>query len=843
MRLNTSAASNGAASTFAYILIKIKLHKTMNKLLGLAALLLAQQLHAQQQQAPAYPLVTHDPYFSIWSASDDLTASATRHWTGAEQPIVGMVKVDGTTYRVLGKQGEHFDGIVPAADEKKYTVSFTETAPAADWMSPAFVDKDWQTGEAPFTNDKHMSGTQWNTRDIWVRRSFNLTNIPAEPLFLKINHDDNAEVYINGTKAYSYEGWLNHTQYFPISDDVKKLLKKGKNVLAIHVTNTQGGAYLDAGISVKPKNALADNIRTAVQKSVQLTATQTTYTFTCGKVDLTLNFLSPLLLKDLDLLSRPVSYISYKVQSNDGAQHDVQVYFGASSALATNTAGQEVTAQQLTSNGLSILKTGTTEQAILAKKGDDLRIDWGYLYVAVPKEANATQTVTTDGDAIASFVGKPKTVARGKQLMLNTVVKLGKVGAESKEQVILVGYDDIYSIQYFGTNLRPWWKKDDTFTIEKELAAASKDYGSILARCNTFDKQLYADATKAGGDTYAKLCVIGYRQSIAAHKLVKSPEGEILFLSKENFSNGCINTVDVTYPSAPLFLIYNPDLMKGMTNGIFYFSESGKYTEPYAAHDLGTYPLANGQVYGEGMPVEESGNMIILTAAIAKAEGNADYAKKHWKTLSTWADYLLKEGFDPANQLCTDDFAGHLARNANLSVKAIVGLGCYAMLADQLGEKATADKFRTAAKNMVPNWMKLADDGDHYTLAFERKGTWSQKYNLVWDKVLGLDLFPKAVYDKEIRYYLTQQKDFGLPLDSRKTYTKSDWILWTAALTDNQADFDALITPVYKYATETTSRVPISDWHETTDGKMVGFQARSVVGGYFMEMLEKKLSK
>jgi hypothetical protein len=478
---------------------------------------------------------------------------------------------------------------------------------------------------------------------------------------------------------------------------------------------------------------------------------------------------------------------------------------------------------------------------VLQKKGDDLRIDWGYMYVAVPTATSVKQSISSGNEQLNAFAANAGNISTGKHLLLNTNVQMGKVGSKEKEQLILIGYDDIYAIQYFGKNLQPWWKLSAGSTIEKQLSLAATEYPSIIQKCETLNKTIYDDALKAGGEKYAKLCELAYRQSIAAHKLVKSPEGEILFLSKENYSNGSINTVDITYPSAPLFLAYNPELLKGMMNGIFYYSESGKWAKPFPAHDIGTYPLANGQTYGEDMPVEECGNMVILMAAIAKAEGNANYAKKHWKTLNTWADFLSREGFDPANQLCTDDFAGHLARNANLSLKAIVALGGYAQLAKQLGETEIADKYARITKDMVTKWMQMADDGDHYALTFDKKGTWSQKYNLVWDKVLGMNYFPKEVFEKEIKYYLTKQNEFGLPLDSRATYTKSDWVLWTSVLASDKKDFHSIVDPMFHYATQTTSNVPISDWHQTTTGKMVGFQARSVVGGYFIKVLEDKL--
>jgi hypothetical protein len=807
----------------------------------LLAIFLLGASFAQVRRAPAYPLIAHDTYFSIWSFTDTLNKSATKHWTGADHALLGFLQVGDTLYRFLGAPSKKYEAILPASDGAVQESRYTESDPGNNWMQIAFDDNSWKTGKGVFGRGNRFA-TSWAGNNIWTRRKFTLGKMPENPLYLKLMHDDNVEVYLNGTLIYEHKGWVHEYKYIPL-DNFRQLLKtSGENLLAIHCANTAGGQHLDAGIVQEQIDPNERNVVAARQIGREVRATQTIYKFVCGKTDLTVTFTSPLLMNDLALLSRPVSYISFAVRANDSKTRSAKILFTASTDLAVHEPSQAVMASEISTPNLSMLKAGTVEQPVLKRKGDNVRIDWGYLYVAAPRQFKPQQSVSSPAGTLVGKGNATNATAttEGQSLQLNTILQFDGLSSQPAEQYIMLGYDDGYSVQYFEQNLPAWWKQSAGASIEKELADAAAQYKSITGRCEAFDKKLYADALQSGGEEYAALCVLAYRQSISAHKLTKSPEGEILFLSKENFSNGSINTVDVTYPSAPLYLIYNPDLLKGMLNGIFYYSESGKWKKPFAAHDLGTYPLANGQTYGEDMPVEESGNMLILTAAIVKTENDIAYAKKHWLTLTTWVQYLEKEGFDPANQLCTDDFAGHLARNANLSVKAIVAIGAYAMLAEKMNQPDLAKKYRAIAKDMAQKWMQLAKDGDHYALTFNDKGTWSQKYNLVWDKLLGLDIFPAEVYQAEISFYRNKQNEYGLPLDSRKTYTKSDWILWTATLASKPDDFRELVKPVYKFALTTPSRVPLSDWHETTNGRQVGFQARSVVGGYFIKLLESR---
>jgi hypothetical protein len=587
------------------------------------------------------------------------------------------------------------------------------------------------------------------------------------------------------------------------------------------------------------------------QINLVVTPTQTLYRFQDAGVVLVLKFTTPMLPDDLDLLSRPITYVTWEATSDDGKPHQVQAMLALGGDVAVNTPDQAVVAHRASIGDLTALVIGSEAQPLLRSKGDDHRIDWGYLYLTAPGLTGAAignmATLTKSFAEVGKLPAKddaafPRPVSSGLP-SAGVSVEFNAVPDKPTSKLAIAAYDDLFSIQYMGKNLRPYWRRNG-MDAEKLIQAAASEYPSLMKRCYQFDVELMDALHKAGGSDYAEIGALAYRQCLAAQKVVADANGMPLAFSKENFSNGCIATADVFYPQLPQLLLTSPALAKAALVPMLNYAASDRWKFDFAPHDLGTYPQANGQVYGGGertekdqMPVEECGNLLILMAAVGRIDGNADFANQYWPVLTKWAKYLEAKGFDPENQLCTDDFAGHLAHNTNLSIKAIMGLGSYAMLAQMRGDTAESARVRKLAEEFASRWVKEADDGDHFKLTFDKPGTWSQKYNLVWDKLLGLGLFPKEVAQKEIAYYLTKQNKYGLPLDSRSTYTKLDWILWTATLADRDQDFKAIVAPVHKFLDESPSRVPMTDWYFTDSGKQQGFQARPVVGGVFIKML------
>ena len=666
-------------------------------------------------RAPAVPLITHDPMFSIWSFSDTLPGCVTRHWDGTRKHMFGLLTVDGILYQFMGNV---------ALDE------------------------------------------------------------------------------------YYHPGYRKMTQ---------------------------------TGCRIRPMT--------------------TTYTFDSERIGLELNFTSPLLLNDLDVLSRPITYISYRILPKDSQPHKVDIHFGFTGEFCVDRNDQEIFVDR-TPHSL-FFSSGTDR--MLKRSGDGHRIEWGEFHVIAPGWFSRVS-------CLQSFIDYLKGRYTDLDCFNNTVCVCRNPGPASYEPFtktpvfphyptiavnksydlreetisdhLAVGYNDIKSIQYFGENIEAYWRRNgDTFNdiINKSL----REYDSTMDKVRTFEEELLAKA-RTVSEEYADILSISYRQAIAAHKLTWH-EGKLQFFSKENYSNGCIATVDVTYPSVPLFLMYAPELVEGMLDPVFKLVEKGLWDYPFAPHDVGTYPLANGQMYGyhlwyvkendslsKQMPVEECGNMLLCVAAVCRAKQDLSYFRRHRAILTQWAEYLAEVGYDPENQLCTDDFAGHLAHNCNLSLKAICALGAFAQMLEDPQEAA---RYRSLAESMAARWEAEALDGDHYKLAFDQDGTWSMKYNMVWDKLLDLKLFSKQVYELELAYYKTKLNPYGLPLDSRSDYTKTDWQLWCVALFDDPDFTNEIVCRMHRFLQDSPDRVPFSDWIFTSQPRVRGFQARSVQGGLFIPLL------
>jgi hypothetical protein len=659
------------------------------------------------ERPPAVPLIVHNPYFSVWSMADHLTDQNTKHWTGHQQPIYGLARIDGKTWRFMGE----------------------------------------------------------DPRDV-----------PAMQ-----------------------------------------------------------------------------------QTSLQVTATHTIYQFQAGPVALTVTFFTPSFPRDLDVLSRPVTYLTVSATGDGG--NDLSVLIDVDPVIAVNTPDEAVTWGRSKAAGLTVLNTGSRDQRVLNRPGDDLRIDWGYFHLAAPDSegaqfalsANAMDSYLKTGALPGSDDMDMPRMPRDGAADLAVMLPFGKPGADPASRHVLLSYTEEYAIEYLGRKLRPYWQRNN-LSVQQMLADAETQLPALEARGQAFDKELATDLEAAGGPAYSQLAILSYRQTLGAHGFAADIDGTPLMFPKENFSNGCISTVDVLYPSSPFFLFFNPALLQAQLKPVMEYAALARWKWPFAPHDLGTYPLADGQVYGGGerteedqMPVEESGNLLILVAAMERELGNADFARQYWPQFTKWAEYLRTEGLDPANQLSTDDFAGHLAHNANLSIKAIEALAAYADLARAVGKPDVAAEYDKLAHGMATQWQTMALDpdttgGPHYKLAFDKSGTWSQKYNLVWDQILDLKLFPPQVRQTELAFYMKHINRFGLPLDNREDYTKLDWSVWTATLADKDhpEQFNAILTPVGDWINQGPTRVQLTDWYDTKTGKQIGFQARSVVGGVYIKALADK---
>ncbi|KAL1661464.1 hypothetical protein GGF50DRAFT_129457 [Schizophyllum commune] len=574
----------------------------------------------------------------------------------------------------------------------------------------------------------------------------------------------------------------------------------------------------------------------ATQKSVEITSTQSIYVMTAGAVDLTVTFLSPVEPTDLVKQSIPLSYLSLSAASNDGSAHSVQIYTDISAEWLSPGDGAQPVNWTL-GDGDVLSHTLSLQTQLNYEENNDM-IRHGSVYYSTAKTDGLTHMSGPDKSVRTLFVNS-SALDNSQDTTFRNVSDsfpvfafahdLGDVKDATEPIVMSIGLVREPAVQYVvsGNNMQDrslyfWTEYGSVGDLIKDFLG---DYKDALSRAQKLDEQIRSDASAISSD-YASITALSVRQALAAL--------EITTIS----SNGNTNTVDVIFPMWPLLMYLNPALGKYILLPALKYQATGQYPNKYSVHDMGThFPKAIGHNDGkdEAMPVEECGNMLIMALSYTQKANDHSLVNDYVDAFDQWTQFLIDEALVPASQLSTDDFAGHLENQTNLAIKGIIGIKAMSEIANTIGDKTTGSKYNDIASDYVSKWQDLAKsaEGDHTTLNYGNDSSWGLTYNLYADKLLGFNLFPSSIYDQQTAFYQKHTNTYGVPLDSRHTYTKSDWEIWTAAIMSDTNTRDMLISAVAQYAANGQNDAPFSDWYETTDGKVAGFRARPVVGGHF----------
>ncbi|KAF8165232.1 DUF1793-domain-containing protein [Crassisporium funariophilum] len=591
----------------------------------------------------------------------------------------------------------------------------------------------------------------------------------------------------------------------------------------------------------------------AAQKSSLFTSTQSVFVLSAGPVDLTVTFLSPVEPTDLVKQSIPFSYMAVSAASTDGVAHSVQVYSDISAEWVSGD--NSLMANWTTTTGNIIThQVQLTTQNIFTEVNDHTQ--YGSAFYSTANTVGATFQSGADVTVRAQFINNgrlPNTKDTAFRAVSNNwpvfglAHDLGTITTATAPVVYSVGHIRDPAIKYIvangATQSRSLFFWSQFATAADLITSFLGDFSAALTRAKAFDSKVNSDAGKISAD-YASIVALSIRQALGATEITisKNSNGsfnasDVIVFMKEISSDGNVNTVDVIFPAWPVLLYTNPALGKYLLEGLFRYQATGQYPNKWSVHDLGSsYPNALGHNDGndEPMPVEESGNMIIMALSYAQKTGDQSQLKQYSALLDQWTQFLIEDSLIPANQISTDDFAGSLANQTNLAIKGIIGIKAMSEIFQLLGNPAQTANYSSIASKFVTQWQTLSasSSGQHLTLAYGNSASWGLSYNLFADKLLKLNLFPTSVYNMQTAWYKTVAQPFGVPLDTRHTYTKSDWQIWTAGIMTDTVARDLFVSSVKKWASDGLSSQPFGDWYETTNGQPEGFRARPVVGGH-----------
>ncbi|KAF2091372.1 glutaminase GtaA [Saccharata proteae CBS 121410] len=591
-------------------------------------------------------------------------------------------------------------------------------------------------------------------------------------------------------------------------------------------------------------------------------ATQTSYEYTStrsivkidvdGKVDMTITFLSPVTPNDLKRQSLIFSYMRVEVASSDGNTHDVQLYSDISAEWISGDRSNIAQWDYGNEDDIAYHKVYRQTQQLFSEVSD--QTEYGNWYYATDSVSNLTYQSGADNTVRGQFEDNgvlPNSqdsdyrAINDDYPVFGFAKDLGSLSSSSVSTLFTIGLCQEDAVQFDGASgvvpLKSLWTSYFSSDIDA-LSFFHKDYCTSSDLSTSLDNQIESDSLSAAGQDYLTITSLSVRQTLGATQLVGTPDMPYLFL-KEISSDGNVQTVDVIFPSHPFFLYANPNLLKYLLDPLFVNQESGQYPNNYSMHDLGaSYPNGTGHPDGndEQMPLEECGNMLIMTLAYAQRAKDNDYLSQHYNILRQWTSYLVDEALYPANQISTDDFAGALANQTNLALKGIIGINAMATIAQLTGNTADATNYANISRTYIQKWQQLATvpaNGTvpaHTSLAYGDTDSHGLLYNLYANSELGFDLVPQEVYDMQSAFYPTVELTYGVPLDTRHDYTKGDWELFTAAIA-SASTRAMFIKDLATWINETPTNRPLTDLYDANTGDYPGidFVARPVVGGSF----------
>ncbi|KAK0616291.1 hypothetical protein B0T14DRAFT_434788 [Immersiella caudata] len=591
----------------------------------------------------------------------------------------------------------------------------------------------------------------------------------------------------------------------------------------------------------------------AKQVSLHYTSTKSEFVFDVdGKVHLTVTFLSPVYPDDLSRQSQQFSYVSVKVACSDTQKRNVQVYMDVSGEWASGNASHVVKWEQGVAGGndgnVTYLKFSRENQEEFAEQHEVA--SWGNWYLSTNSGDGMTWQIGED-NVVRSHFKENKALANNQDTQFRAVgdrwpvfalshdITVEKGGVPEKVFTLGLVQDQVINFAGHSQALRPipgLWSS--YWADEREAVAAFyNDYQYAREYSQALDTRIQDDSVRAAGQDYAAITTLALRQAFGGLQFAGTPDKPYIFL-KEISSNSDIQTVDVIFPAYPIFHYLNATLSRYLLDPLFENQESGAYPNKWAEHDLGTFPVAKGYPEGldEPMPLEECGNMIIMTLAYAQRTGDIGYLKDHYPKLEQWAEFLVEDSLVPANQLSTDDFAGTLANQTNLAIKGIIGLKAMGEIAKMTkGE----DKWSKTAYDYLQTWKTYAINRDadlpHTTLSYGDNSSHGILYNLYADRLLNLNFVDQEIYDMQSAFYPTIALEYAVPLDTRHTWAKSDWEMFAAAVAGNSTR-DMFIQKLAHWVGNSSTNRPMTDLFDARTGGFPDgptFVARPVVGGMF----------